>query len=685
MKFSVYFFKKPRTKTPRAANPTRHDMEQGATQMKATKFLIGKYILAAWLLLLPCMSGVFADESINRLTESEKRSGWELLFDGTSLEGFKGYQQDTPGAGWQVIDGAIVRTEAAGDLLTKAMYDSFEIQLEYRISKAGNSGLMFHVTEDGKRPWYSGPEVQIIDNDAGKDGQKAGWLYQLYEPHEKKWVMRIEKAAGLPVKELVDATRPAGEWNHLYLRVTPGSSEVCLNGVSYYKFVIGNDDWNKRVAKSKFSKFEQFGKAGNGHLCFQDHGDEVAFRSIKVRRLPDGKLPRKPADGTLSLEAVPAFPGLAWEGWSPLSDDGKPVPPLRPLMVTHANDGSGRRFIVEQSGLIYVIEKDGQKAKIFLDIRDITRPWKKANEEGLLGLAFHPRFSETGEFFVCYSPVNAPQSERISRFHVSAKDSRKADKNSEETVLQFDQPFPNHNGGSIAFGPDGFLYVGLGDGGSRNDPFDNAQNLGVLLGKILRIDIDQRGAETAYAIPLDNPFMNMDGVRPEIWAFGFRNPWQLTFDSQTGTLWMADVGQDLQEEINLVEKGGNYGWRRREGSYPFGNIPADLATIDPLWEYDHQVGKSITGGLVVRGSTIPELEGRYLYGDFVSGRLWALGVQDSYDSSTISNQLIPWNGLPIFGFGHDQDGAVYVLTSSNTGQGIYRIQQHKEKSASTGN
>lgn len=660
-------------------------MEQGATQMKATRFLIGKHVLAAWLLLLPCMSGVFADESINRLTESEKRSGWELLFDGTSLEGFKGYQQDTPGAGWQVIDGAIVRTEAAGDLITKEMYDSFEIQLEYRISKAGNSGLMFHVTEDGKRPWYSGPEVQIIDNDAGKDGQKAGWLYQLYEPHEKKWVMRIEKAAGLPVKELVDATRPAGEWNHLYLRVTPGSSEVCLNGVSYYKFVIGNDDWNKRVAKSKFSKFEQFGKAGNGHLCFQDHGDEVAFRSIKVRRLPDGKLPRKPADGTLSLEAVPAFPGLTWEGWSPLSDDGKPVPPLRPLMVTHANDGSGRRFIVEQSGLIYVIEKDGQKAKIFLDIRDITRPWKKANEEGLLGLAFHPRFSETGEFFVCYSPVNAPQSERISRFHVSAKDSRKADKNSEETVLQFDQPFPNHNGGSIAFGPDGFLYVGLGDGGSRNDPFDNAQNLGVLLGKILRIDIDRRGAETAYAIPLDNPFMNMDGVRPEIWAFGFRNPWQLTFDSQTGTLWMADVGQDLQEEINLVEKGGNYGWRRREGSYPFGNIPADLATIDPLWEYDHQVGKSITGGLVVRGSTIPELEGRYLYGDFVSGRLWALGVQDSYDPSTISNQLIPWNGLPIFGFGHDQDGAVYVLTSSNTGQGIYRIQQHKEKSASTGN
>jgi len=240
-------------------------------------------------------------------------------------------------------------------------------------------------------------------------------------------------------------------------------------------------------------------------------------------------------------------------------------------------------------------------------------------EGGLLWNRLVEFISETGEFFICYSPVDAPQSERISRFRVSAQDPNKADENSEKIVLQFDQPFPNHNGGSIAFGPDGFLYIGLGDGGSRNDPFDNAQKLSVLLGKILRIDIDQRGAETAYVVPLDNPFIHMDGVRPEIWAYGFRNPWQLTFDSQTGDLWMADVGQDLQEEINLVEKGGNYGWRRREGSYPFGNIPADLPTIDPLWEYDHQVGKSITGGIVVRASTIPELEGRYLYGDFVSG------------------------------------------------------------------
>jgi len=644
--------------------------------MNATGYPNTKHILTAWLLLLVGISGVFADESINRLTESEKRSGWELLFDGTSLRGFKGYQQDTPGAGWHVLDGAIVRTEAAGDLLTKETYDSFEIQLEYRISTAGNSGLMFHVTEDGKRPWYSGPEVQIIDNEAGKDAQKAGWLYQLYEPREKKWVTRIEQAAGLPTAEFVDATRPAGEWNHLYLRVTPGSCEVCLNGVSYYKFVIGSDDWNNRVEKSKFAQHNQFGKTGDGHICLQDHGDEVAFRSIKVRRLPEGKLPQEPSDGVLNLTAVPAFPDITWEGWKPVSDDGKPVPPLRPLSVTHAGDGSGRRFIVEQTGRIYVIGDDSQKAKVFLDLANVTRPWKKSNEEGLLGLAFHPDFTKNGEFFICYSPVDAPKSERISRFHVSTHDPNTAVLKSEEILLQFDQPFPNHNGGSIAFGPDGFLYIGLGDGGSRNDPFDNAQNLGVLLGKILRIDVDHSGSETAYAVPSDNPFINTDGVRPEIWAYGFRNPWQLTFDDVTGNLWVADVGQDLQEEINCVQKGGNYGWRRREGSHPFGNVIADVAVIDPVWEYDHQIGKSITGGIVVRGSEIPDLEGCYLYGDFVSGRLWALNVQDVHNASTISNHLIPWNGLPIFGFGHDEQGTVYVLTSSKTGQGIYQLQAH---------
>jgi glucose/arabinose dehydrogenase len=616
-----------------------------------------------------------AELAPNTLTQPEHRSGWQLLFDGESLDGFKGYRTDLPGAGWQVRDGAIVRTDPAGDLLTNATFDSFELQLEYRISPGGNSGLMFHVTEDADRPWQTGPEVQILDNAAGKDPQQAGWLYQLYQPKPPRWAARLEQAVGLTAAEVVDATRPAGEWNHLYLRVTPGSGEVCLNGISYYKFVIGNDDWNKRVAASKFAAYPQFGKTGQGHICLQDHGDEVAFRSLKIRRLPDGKLPQEPTDGRLPVAAVPAFPEIAWQGWSAESDDGKPVPPLRPLLLTHAGDGSGRRFVLEQSGMIHGIDAAGRRAELFLDLRQATRPWNKANEEGLLGLAFHPRFTETGEFFVCYSPVASPKADRVSRFRVSVTDPNRADPASEEVVLEVEQPFPNHNGGSIAFGPDGCLYVGLGDGGSRNDPLDNAQDATSLLGKVLRLDIDRRDDGKGYAVPSDNPFVGRDHVCPEIWALGFRNPWQLSFDRQTGQLWLADVGQDLQEEINIVEKGGNYGWRRREGSYPFGSVTATAPMIDPVWEYDHQVGKSITGGCVVRGGTIAEIEGRYLYGDHVTGRLWALAVQGVAGAETpvVSNLGIPWTGLPIFGFGLDEMGTAYVLTASRAGQGIYKL------------
>jgi len=616
-----------------------------------------------------------AELAPNTLTQPEHRSGWQLLFDGESLDGFKGYRTDLPGAGWQVRDGAIVRTDPAGDLLTNATFDSFELQLEYRISPGGNSGLMFHVTEDADRPWQTGPEVQILDNAAGKDPQQAGWLYQLYQPKPPRWAARLEQAVGLTAAEVVDATRPAGEWNHLYLRVTPGSGEVCLNGISYYKFVIGNDDWNKRVAASKFAAYPQFGKTGQGHICLQDHGDEVAFRSLKIRRLPDGKLPQEPTDGRLPVAAVPAFPEIAWQGWSAESDDGKPVPPLRPLLLTHAGDGSGRRFVLEQSGMIHGIDAAGRRAELFLDLRQATRPWNKANEEGLLGLAFHPRFTETGEFFVCYSPVASPKTDRVSRFRVSVTDPNRADPASEEVVLEVEQPFPNHNGGSIAFGPDGCLYVGLGDGGSRNDPLDNAQDATSLLGKVLRLDIDRCDDGKGYAVPSDNPFVGRDHVCPEIWALGFRNPWQLSFDRQTGQLWLADVGQDLQEEINIVEKGGNYGWRRREGSYPFGSVTATAPMIDPVWEYDHQVGKSITGGCVVRGGTIAEIEGRYLYGDHVTGRLWALAVQGVAGAETpvVSNLGIPWTGLPIFGFGLDEMGTAYVLTASRAGQGIYKL------------
>ncbi|MFM7244620.1 MAG: PQQ-dependent sugar dehydrogenase [Planctomycetaceae bacterium] len=614
----------------------------------------------------------WADTLPNTLTEAERRGGWRLLFDGLTTDGFRTYRKDHISPGWVVEDGALVRRAAgAGDLVTADEFAAFELQLEYRIAPGGNSGVMVHVTEDADKPWHSGPEVQIIDNAAGKDPQRAGWLYQLYKPVNAGWARQMEQAAGLAPPDVLDATRPAGEWNHLAIRIAPSGCEVCVNGVVYERFTIGAKDWNERVAKSKFAAFPGFAKSGRGRICLQDHGDEVAFRSIKIRELPTDRPPPWVADGTLAVEAAPAFPGITWEGWSPETDDGKPAQPLRPLFVTHAGDGSGRLFVPDQSGMIHVITPGAKEARLFLDLRPGTAPWTKWNEEGLLGLAFHPRFRENGEFFVCQSVKGEKRLEHVARFRVSKDDPDRADSASGEVVLEIEQPFWNHNGGSIAFGPDGFLYVGLGDGGSRNDPFGHGQRLDVLFGKILRIDVDRRDEGKAYAIPADNPFVGRDNARKEIYALGFRNPWQLAFDPPTGRLWAADVGQDLWEEIDLVVKGGNYGWNAKEGSKAFGSKAAAGPLVDPVWEYDHQVGKSVTGGSVYRGTAIPELVGRYVYGDFVSGRMWALSLDEA--GRATANHVIPWIGLPIFGFGADAAGELYVCTSSPTGEGVFKL------------
>ena len=614
-----------------------------------------------------------ADTLPNTLSEAERRGGWRLLFDGRSTEGFRNYRTDAVSPGWKVDDGCLVRAgKEAGDLVTRDEFDSFELQLEYRISPGGNSGLMFHVTEGSEKPWHSGPEVQIIDNAKGKDPQHAGWLYQLYRPLNAKWARQMEQAAGLNPPEVVDATRPAGEWNHLYLRVTPAGGQVCLNGVQYYGFRLGSPEWDALVAKSKFAKFPGFGKAGKGHLCLQDHGDEVAFRSMKVRELPAGTPVTWAEDGTLPVAAVPAFPDATWAGWAAESNDGKPSPPMRPLLVADAGDGTDRLFVADQSGMVHVIRPGATEAKLVLDLRESTAPWTTWNEEGLLGLALHPRFKENGEFFICQSVKGGEKRmQHVSRFRMSKDDPDRADPRSEEVVLSIEQPFWNHNGGSIAFGPDGCLYVGLGDGGSRNDPFGHGQRLDVLFGKILRIDVDRQDAGLAYAIPSDNPFVGREGARGEIYAFGLRNPWQLAFDPPTGRLWAADVGQEVWEEIDLIVKGGNYGWSTTEGTKPFGSRAAAGPLIDPVWEYDHQIGKSVTGGRVYRGKAIPELVGRYVYGDFVSGKMWALAVDDAGRAK--SNAAIPWSGLPIFGFGEDADGELYVCTSSPTGQGVFKL------------
>ena len=272
------------------------------------------------LLILACLLTAdvvhAADPPPGGLTEGEKRGGWKPLFDGVTTAGWRNYRSDKLSDGWVVRDGILERIRnGAGDIVTTEQYKNFELSLEYRISEGGNSGIMFRVTEDDPRPWASGPEVQIQDNVAGRDPQIAGWLYQLYTPVKPEWATRFENQVGFKGIDMDDATRPAGEWNHVYLRVSPGQCEVAVNGVSYYYFHIGNEDWNKRVAASKFREFPGFGKAEKGHICLQDHGDPVAFRNIRIRELSETGTVADPVDGKLKLAGVPAFPELKWEGF----------------------------------------------------------------------------------------------------------------------------------------------------------------------------------------------------------------------------------------------------------------------------------------------------------------------------------------------------------------------------------
>lgn len=618
-----------------------------------------------------------ADVPLNQLTASEQRGGWKLIFDGRSLDGWRNYRAEDVSDGWQVKDGAIhwVRKKA-GDLITTSQYKYFELQLEYRISKAGNSGVMFHVTEEEKKPWQTGPEIQIQDNQHGHDPQKAGWLYQLYKPQKPGWAIRFEKQVGFKGTDLDDATRPAGEWNHLYLRVSPVNGEVAINGVSYYYFKKGSKDWDQRVAKSKFAEFPKFGQADQGHLCLQDHGDPVAFRNIKIRELPENGKVEAPVDGTLPLQGVQAFPDLKWEGYQAVDEEKGKTNRMRPIVVTHAGDGSNRLFVAAQSGAIYVLpnQPDAKQAKLFLDLRDRVHDWQKDAEEGLLGLAFHPDYPRDRRLFVYYSSAAEPRTSIVSSFQVSDDNPNRADPNSEQLVMKIPQPFSNHNGGSIVFGHDDYLYIGLGDGGGRNDPLKHGQNLSTWMGSVLRIDVNKTTEGKNYAIPPDNPFIDRAEARPEIFAYGIRNIWRLTVDRKTGDLWAADVGQDFWEEINLLQKGGNYGWSIREASYPFNNASPEVADppLDPIWEYDHQIGSSVTGGFVYRGRQFPELQGWYVYADFVSGRLWALKY-DSAAGKVVENKAIASTGFPVMAFGEDEQGELYYTIETVRGDGIYRF------------
>ncbi len=634
-------------------------------------------LLLAIMIAAP-LSSLAGETPANALSDAEARSGWKMLFDGKSFDGWRNFKKNEVSDGWKIQDGAITRVGRAGDIMTNEKFKYFELQLEYKISKGGNSGLMFHVTEEANTPWQTGPEVQIQDNVDGHDPQKAGWLYQLYQPVVPRWA----RTKG-STKKHDDGTRPAGEWNHMYLRIgSPKEgkvSEVCVNGISYYKFRMGTKDWDNRVAKSKFAKFEGFGKAGEGHICLQDHGNEVAFRNVKIRILGDDAGPKNPVDGTLAMKGVNAFPNLEWEGWEGTTEEGKPDP-LRPMVLTHAGDGSGNLFVASQHGMIHVFKNDSKvsEAKLFLNIREGVKHFRRpgANEEGLLGLAFHPDYKSNGKFYVYYTSQEDKLTSKVSEFKVSADDPMKADPESERVVMSIKQPFTNHNGGSMEFGSDGYLYIGLGDGGSRNDPYANGQNLGTMMGKILRIDVNKTDGEKGYGIPADNPFIDRDGALPEIYSYGWRNPWRIHFDSKTGHLWAADVGQDLWEEVNIVEKGGNYGWSVKEASRLFGQkAPFNKEEpIEPVWEYDHQIGKSITGGMVYNGDTVPELKGMYLYADYVTGRIWALDY-DVNSRKVKKNVSLIDGGMPVLAFGEDENGELYYFIESRSGQSIFRFEK----------
>jgi glucose/arabinose dehydrogenase len=391
--------------------------------------------------------------------------------------------------------------------------------------------------------------------------------------------------------------------------------------------------------------------------------------------IPGWEVDERPLD----LETTLAFPDLQWAGWKPADDGGRPTP-LRPLILTHAGDN--RVFIATQHGVVHVFDNDDRatKTRIFLDIQKNVSYNDDRNEQGFLGLAFHPDFKKNGEFYAYYTPKKTNLINVLSRFHLRKDDPTVGDPASEEVLLEVKWPFWNHDGGTVLFGPDGYLYLCLGDGGDANDPFKNGQNLGTLLGKILRIDVDHKGPDRPYAIPKDNPFVDRKGARPEIWAYGLRNVWRMAFDRPTKTLWAADVGQNLYEEIDLIVPGGNYGWNLREGLHPFATAGVghrkDL--IEPIWEYHHDVGKSIIGGLVYRGKEFPELDGAYLYADYVSGKIWALWY-DVKKGRVVANRPIRDRGLPIMSFGEDSRGEAYLMTYSATGKGVYRLKRTSGK------
>ena len=346
---------------------------------------------------------------------------------------------------------------------------------------------------------------------------------------------------------------------------------------------------------------------------------------------------------------APALPDPSGYAWLPVASGLE-----APVDIQNAGDGSGRLFVLEKRGRIRILQNNQLLPVPFLDIQSEVD--SQHTEQGLLGLAFHPKYATSGLFFVNY--IDLDGNTVIARFHVSANDPNRADPSSEMDILHVKQPYDNHNGGGLAFGPDGYLYIGLGDGGSEGDPLRNGQNLQTLLSKMLRIDIDHGDK---YSIPPDNPFAKAGGL-PEIWAYGLRNPWRFSFDKSTGALFIADVGQDAWEEVDFVPSGTpaglNFGWSFYEGMHPYQDQPpANITFTLPIFEYSHSEGCSVSGGYVYRGQSMPEWQGTYFFGDYCSGNVWGL-VHPAENNQQV--KLLFTTGAQITTFGVDEAGEIYM-------------------------
>jgi glucose/arabinose dehydrogenase len=345
---------------------------------------------------------------------------------------------------------------------------------------------------------------------------------------------------------------------------------------------------------------------------------------------------------------VSKFPDPKGYTWSPVFSGLERLTDL-------ADAGDGRMLALEQPGRIRLIVDGSVVDQPFMDI--VGRVGSQGNEQGLLGIALHPKYAENGLLYVNY---NNPDGTTIIARYQASSDRTQADPATEKILLTADQPYANHNGGAMVFGPDGYLYIGLGDGGSGGDPQGNGQKVTTLLGKILRVDVDNGDP---YAIPTDNPFADGQQGRAEIWALGLRNPWRFSFDRASGDVYIGDVGQNQWEEIDYLPAGSaggaNFGWNFREGANAYqGEPPAGLQLVEPVAQYQHPEGCSVTGGYVYRGEALPELSGIYLYGDFCNGRIWGLL---HHEDGSWENKVLFDSGAFVTSFAQDLNGELYLL------------------------